>query len=187
MSLKFNVKSKIKIVLIFIYLLGSLIFLLFGSFYITQYYGIPFNDPIFILVNIIGSLFIVVVVEFAIIYGFLRSPDLIKKDLFLSVLIVNLAIFLPIQTVAYLLLAWYIIIYPFYTLAITFLFFYLEWLFYCFQFQRLLKRRSINKELSRKKIALISFLANLPMALLINIYSPIMLLLNFISFPELYF
>ncbi|MFW9818256.1 MAG: hypothetical protein ACFFE5_01505, partial [Candidatus Thorarchaeota archaeon] len=97
-------------------MLVSLIVLSFGSFYITQYYGNPFNDPIFILVNIIDSLFIVVVVEFVIIYGFLRSTDVIKKDLFLSVLIVNLAVFLPVQTVAYLLLAWYIIVYPFYTL-----------------------------------------------------------------------
>lgn len=165
-------------------MLVSLIFSLFGSFYITQYYGIPFNDPIFILENIIGSLFIVVVVGFVIIYGFLRSSDVIKKDLFISVLIVNLAVFLPVQTVAYLLLASYIIVYLFYALATTFLIFYLEWRFYCFQFQRLLKKRSINKELSRKKIALITFLAYLPIALLINVYTPIMLLLNFIAFPE---
>ncbi|MFW9969069.1 MAG: hypothetical protein ACFFDF_02635 [Candidatus Odinarchaeota archaeon] len=164
--------------------------MIIGSYYAfrdVRYYGIPFDDPIFILSNIIGTLFIVVSVEFVIIYGFLRSSDLIKRDLFLSVLIVNLTIFLPIITVAYLLLAFYIIVYPFYLLIILFVLFYLEWLMYRVQFQKLLERRSISKELSPKKVALISIIAYLPIGLLINVYTAIMFLLDFLRFPELYF
>lgn len=179
-------KSNKRDYIILIYFLISLISIIFSIIYIQQYYGPLFRDPIYILVNLVGSLFIVVIIEFVVIYGFLRKADLINKDLFLSVLIVNLAIFLPIQTVAYLFLAFYIIYYPFYILAIFIIGLCLEWLLYRFGFRKLIEKKSLNKELSPKKIILISVLANLASGVLTNIYPGLILLIEFAKWPGLY-
>jgi hypothetical protein len=107
-------------------------------------------------------------------------------DIFFSVLIVNLAIFLPIQIIAYFLLAFYIIIYPFYNFTLFFVLICLKWLFYRFQFQKLFEGKSINKGLSLKKITKISILTYIPLGLLINIYTGIVILLEILRWPELY-
>jgi len=180
-------KSKNKNNIIAIYILVSLIITMIGSYYTFQVYVTPIDHPLFIITNLIGSLLIVVIIEFGIIYGFLKSAELIKSDFFLSVLMVNLSIFLPFLTVAYFFLAFFIMIYPFYQLAIFFIVIILEWLFYRFEFQKLSEKKSINRELSSKKIIIISVIANLPMGILINIYPAILLLLEFARWPGLYF
>jgi hypothetical protein len=180
------VKSNNKNNIIGIYILVSVVLTMFGSYYISQYFGPLFKDPIFILVNLIGSQFFVVIIEFGVIYAFLRNADLYKRDLFFSVLIVNIVIFLPLDTIAYLFLAFFIVGYPFFVLTIFFLVLYLDWRYYRFEFQKLLERNSINKELSPRKILKISTLANLASGILVFIYPGIVLLFEIIRWPGIY-
>jgi hypothetical protein len=180
------VRSKYRDYIIAIFLIISFISILFGFKYIAQRLT-QLYDPIFIIVNLIGSLFIVVLIEFAVIFGFLGSADLNKRDLFFSVLLVNLLIFLPTQTIAYLILAFLLKYYAVYILTIFIINLGLEWLFFQFEFKKLLKKKSINKELSFKKILLISVTANLTSGVLTHVYPGIMLLLELFMWPELYF
>jgi len=179
-------KSDYKTNIIFIYVFISLSSLIFGSYYINQYYGPLFKDPLFIIVNLIGSLFIIVLIEFGVIYLFLRYADVIIRDLFFSILIVNFSIFLPIQVIAFLLLGFYISFYPFFVLGIFIIVLYLKWLFYRFEFHKLLEKESLSKELSYKKILLISVSANLASAILAYIYPGILILLEIAKWPDIY-
>ncbi|MFX0137712.1 MAG: hypothetical protein ACFFDN_28995 [Candidatus Hodarchaeota archaeon] len=180
-------RSKYRNYIIVIYLTISFISFLYGSTYLSRQRILQLQDPIFATTNLIGSLLIVVLIEFAIIFGFLKSADLNKRDLFFSVLIVNLVIFLPTQTVAYLFLAFFFKFYPVYIITTFIIVLGLEWLLYHCELRKLLIKKPINKELSFKKILLISITANLTSGILTHIYPGIMLIFEIFNWPELYF
>lgn len=179
--------SKLNDYIINLFLIVSLIFIPLGIIYPTQYSQTPIGDPFFIVVNIIGSFSIIVVIEFIIMYLFFKSADLIKKDLLVSVLLVNNVVFLPTFTIAYLILAFNIIFFPSYVLAIFIMMLGIEYLFYRLEFHKLQEKKSINTEISTKKTIIITMLANLCSGLLTHVYPSIVLLLEFAKWPELYF
>ena len=76
-------KTKNKDYIIAIYLMISFISLLFIPYYFGLHIPTPLTDPLYIAINVIGALFIVVTIEFGVIYGFLRKADLVVKDLFI--------------------------------------------------------------------------------------------------------
>lgn len=106
------------------------------------------------------TIIINIIIEFGVVYVFLRSGDLVKKELFSSVVLVNLVIFPPTHIIAYFVLAFFIELYVLYTIIIAILMLLTEWLLYHLEFQKLFYRKSINKLLSLKSTVLISTLAN---------------------------
>ncbi|MFX0106199.1 MAG: hypothetical protein ACFE75_12015 [Candidatus Hodarchaeota archaeon] len=84
-------------------------------------------------------------------------------------------------------MAFFFKFYPVYTIAIFIIVLGFEWVLYHFELQKLLKKKSINKELTFEKTLLISMLDNLTSGALTHIYPGIILLLEVIKWPELYF
>lgn len=122
---------------------------------------IPYEEmPIFIILNILGGIIINIIVEFGIVYVFLRSRALVKKELFLMVTLVNFVIFPPTLTIAYFLMIFYIELFVFYAILFGFLMVLVEWLLYHLEFQKLYLKKSILESLSLKKTIKIATLAN---------------------------
>ena len=116
--------------------------------------------PIIIILNILGTVVINIIVEFGIVYVFLRSRDLVKKELFLSVALVNFVLFSPTQTIAYFLMIFYIELFVFLVILFGFLMVLIEWSLYHLEFQKLYLKKSISESLSLKKTIKIATLAN---------------------------
>lgn len=110
--------------------------------------------------NLIGAVLINVIVEFCIVYVFLRSHYNVKKELFLSVILVNLVIFPPTYTIAYFILIFFLELFVLYIIVIEIIMMLIEWLLYRLEFQKLVNKKSIQMTLSLKKTILISTLAN---------------------------
>jgi len=172
-------KTNYKNYIILIYLIISFISLSLAPFYLGLHTRTPLADPIYILINVIGSLLIVVTIEFIIIYGFVRKIDLDIKDLFISVLLINIITFFPTQVITHLLLAFYIQFVPVYMITVFVIILSTEWLLYRLVFQKLFKKKSLNREFSDKQIFLMSTVANLSTGLIIYLYSSIILLSGF--------
>ena len=154
----------------------SFISLLFIPYYFGLHIPTPLTDPLYIAINVIGALFIVVTIEFGVIYGFLRKADLVVKDLCILVLLVNFITFLPAQIIIHLLLAFSIQFVPAFMITVFIIVLSTEWLLYRLEFQKLFTSEPLNMVLSVKKIILVSTVANLFTGSLIYIYSSIMLL-----------
>ena len=162
------------------YLSTIIVFLTLFFIIIPKVYSLiappPFYEqPILIITYLIITVIINVIIEYSVVYIFLRSGDLVKKELFSSVALVNLVIFPPTHIIAYFVLAFFIELYMFYTIIIAILMVLTEWLLYRLEFQKLFYRKSINKLLSLKKTALISTLANFASFSLI--YLPVIILM----------
>lgn len=172
-------KTKNKDYIIAIYLMISFISLLFIPYYFGLHIPTPLTDPLYIAINVIGALFIVVTIEFGVIYGFLRKADLVVKDLFISVLLVNFITFLPAQIFIHLLLAFSIQFAPVFMITVFIIVLSTEWLLYRLKFQKLLKSEPLNMVFSTKKILLASTVANLITGSLTYIYPSTLFLLDF--------
>ncbi len=142
--------------------------------------------PIFIIFTILFVLLITIVAEFGVVYPFLRSSDLVKKDLFLSITKVNLVVFTPSYTIFYFLQMFYIELVVAYNIFIGILLILVEWLLYRLEFQKLLLQQSIRKNLPLKKIIMISTLANIISYCIILLPISIEMLAQYIQYPELY-
>ncbi|MCK4381247.1 MAG: hypothetical protein KAW51_08935 [Candidatus Lokiarchaeota archaeon] len=142
--------------------------------------------PIVIIFTIFVVFSINIIVEFGVVYLFFRSSGLIKKDLFLSIILVNLVVFTPTFTIFYFLLMFYIELIVLYNIFIGILMILVEWLLYRLEFQKLLQQQSIHKNLSLKKIIIISTLANIASYSVIYLYPTIMMFQQYLQFPELY-
>jgi len=165
------------------YLCNIIIFLTLFFIIIPKVYSLiappPFYEqPILIITILIITVIINIIIEYGIVYIFLRSSDLVKKELFYSVGLVNLVIFPPTNAIAYFILAFYIELYVFYTIIIIIIMILIEWLLYNSEFRKLFYRKSINKLLSLKKTALISTIANFASFSLLYLY-PIILMIQF--------
>jgi len=143
------------------------IFLALFFIFIPKVYSIvvppPFYEqPVLIITYLIITVIINIILEYGIVYIFLRSGDLVKKRLFSAVALVNLVTFPPTLIIACFFLAFFIEIYLFYVIIVTIttLTILIEWFLYRLEFRKLFYRKAINKFLSLKKIALISTLAN---------------------------
>lgn len=142
--------------------------------------------PIVIIFTIFVVFLINIIVEFGVVYLFFRSSGLVKKDLFLSIVLVNLVVFTPTFTIFYFLLMFYIELVVLYSIFIGILMILVEWILYRLEFQKLLQQQSIQKNLSLKKIIIISTLANIVSYSVIYLYPTIMMIQQYIQFPELY-
>ena len=148
---------------------------------------IPYEEmPIIIILTIMITFIINTIIEFGVVYYFLKSRSLVKKKLFYSVTLVNIVLFPPTQTIAYFLMLFHINLYVFYVILFGFLMVLIEWLLYRFEFQKLFLQKSIPKSLSLKKTILISSLANLASFSVIYLYPVIMMIQQYIQFSELY-
>lgn len=136
--------------------------------------------PIVIILTIMITFLINIIVEFGVFYGFLRSRELVKKELILSVILVNIVIFPPTQTVAYFLTIFYIELYVFYVIIFGLLMLLIEWLLYRSEFQKLFLKKSIPESLSLKKTILISTLANVASFSVIYLYPVIIMIQQYI-------
>lgn len=127
-----------------------------------------------------------IIIEYGVVYIFLKSEDLVKKELFSSVVLVNLVIFPPTHAITYFFLAFYIKFYVLYIIIIVIIMMLIEFLLYWLEFQKLFYRKSINKLLSLKKAGLISTIANFASFSLIYLYPIILMIHQYITFPETY-
>lgn len=147
----------------------------------------PFNEqPLYIVLNLIFSFIITTGVEFCIIYIFLRSHNPIKKKLFYSVGFVNLVLFPPTNMIIFFIFTFYIEFFPLFTIIIGFLMVLLEWLLYRLEFQKLFYIDSIREAISIKKTFFISTLANFTSFGVIYLFPVIMIIQQFILYPDLY-
>lgn len=169
-----NYNPKISIIMVLV--LISLIFILLGAFDIGRYIPI-FENPISILGNLFLSFYLIIIIEFIINYCFLRSADLIKKDLFISGALVNLSTFPLTQTIAYFILAFFYQYFPFYGFFIVAVMGGIEWILYRLEFQKLVGNKSLSKKISSQKTLLISIITNLGSGLIYYIYPSILILL----------
>lgn len=148
---------------------------------------LPFYEqPVLIITYLIITVIINIIIEYSVVYIFLRSGDLVKKKLFSSVALVNLVIFLPTYSITYLILAFYIKFYVLYTITIGIIMILIECFLYWLEFQKLLYRKAIDKSLSFKKVLLISTLANFASFSFIYLYPIILMIYQYITFPEIY-
>jgi hypothetical protein len=97
----------------------------------------PFDHPVFIIVNLICTFILNIIVKFCFAYCVLRSRDLVKIDLFFSVVLVNLVIFPLYQTALSFIFtfSWvdfFFILLSLFPMTIS------EWLLYRLEFQKLL-------------------------------------------------
>ncbi|MFX1259467.1 MAG: hypothetical protein ACFFAN_16560, partial [Promethearchaeota archaeon] len=115
-----------------------LIFLALFFIFIPNAYAaliIPYQEmPIVIILIITVATIMNIIIEFIVVYVFLKSRDLDKKDVFISVSLVNFVIFPPTQTIAYFLTLFNIELYVFYVFIFGFLMVLLEWLLYRLEF-----------------------------------------------------
>lgn len=147
----------------------------------------PLNEqPLYIVLNLIFSFIITTGVEFCIIYIFLRSHNPIKKKLFYSVGFVNLVLFPPTNMIIFFIFTFYIEFFPLFTIIIGFLMVLLEWLLYRLEFQKLFNIDSIREVMSIKKTFFISTLANFTSFGVIYLFPVIMIIQQFILYPDLY-
>lgn len=142
--------------------------------------------PIIIILTILLAFFINTTVEFGVVYYFLKSQFLVKKKLFLSVMLVNIVLFPSFQTIAYFLSMFYLNQYVFYVILFGFLMVLIEWVLYRLEFQKLFLKRLIPESPSLKRTILISSLANLASFSVVYLYPVIMMVLQYIQFPDLY-
>jgi len=130
---------------------------------------LPFYEqPVFIITYLIITIIINIILEFGIVYAFLRLGDLNKKKLFSAVALVNLVIFPPTIIIGCFFLAFFVELYLFYRIIVIILILLIEWFLYSLEFRKLFDRKVINKFISLKKTALISTLANLASFLFYN-------------------
>ncbi|MFX1313354.1 MAG: hypothetical protein ACFFHD_12175 [Promethearchaeota archaeon] len=144
------------------------------------------EKPLYIIFTILAAFLITVVAEFGSVYPFLKSSDLVKKDLFLSVTKVNLLVFTPGFTIFYFLLMFYIELLVIYNIFIGILMILIEWVFYRLEFQKLLFKRSMTKKISLRRIFMISTLANIISYSFIYLYPTIVMLQQYFLYPELF-
>jgi len=142
--------------------------------------------PIIIILTIFLAFVINTTVEFGVIYYFLKSQFLVKKKLFLSVTLVNTVLFPSFQTIAYFLMMFYLNKYVFYVILFGFLMVLIEWVLYRLEFQKLFLKNLIPESLSLKRTILISSLANLASFSVVFLYPVIMMVQQYIQFPDLY-
>ncbi len=147
------------------YLSTIIVFLTLFFIIIPKVYSVlvptPFYEqPILIITYLIITVIINIIIEYGVVYIFLRSGDLVKKELFSSVALVNLVIFPPTYIISCFVLAFFFEFYLFYAIIIIIITVLIEWFLYCLEFRKLFYRKSIRKFLSLKKTALISTLAN---------------------------
>lgn len=149
-------KKYVSLIIIFIALIFSLIPKAYSILVPLPFY----EQPVFIITYLFISIIINIILEYSIVYAFLRSGDLIKKKLFSAVTLINLIIFPPTLIITCFFLAFFIEIYLFYAIIAIILTLVIEWFLYCLEFRKLFYRKVIKKLISLKKTALISTLAN---------------------------
>lgn len=142
--------------------------------------------PINIILSILGPVLINILVEFGVVFMYLRNPLLIKKDLIISVILVNIVLFPPTQTIAYFLMIFSTKDYVFFVIIFGILMILIEWVFYRLEFKKLQAKNIIPETLSLKKTILISTVANVVSFCVIYL-APVLILINdYIRYPELY-
>jgi len=147
---------------------------------------IPYEEtPIFIILNILGPVVINVFIEFGTVYFFLRSRDLVKKKLFLSVTLVNLVIFPPSHAITYFLMIFYIELLVFFVILFGFLMVSIEWILYHLEFQKLYLKKSIPESLSLKKTIKIATLTNIVSFSVLYLPIVVVMIQQYIFFPSL--
>lgn len=118
---------------------------------------VPFYDqPILIIMNILITSFIIIIIEFGVVYAFLKS-----RKLFVSVVLVNLVMFPPVGIISYFFFAFYSEFALLYVLIIIPLMTLIECFLYYLEFQNLFYRNSIKNQPNLKRSSLISLIANL--------------------------
>ncbi|MFX1570723.1 MAG: hypothetical protein ACFFCV_20490 [Promethearchaeota archaeon] len=147
----------------------------------------PYEEmPINIILSILGPVLINILVEFGVVFMYLRNPLLIKKDLIISVILVNIVLFPPTQTIAYFLMIFSTKDYVFFVIIFGILMILIEWVFYRLEFKKLQAKNIIPETLSLKKTILISTVANVVSFCVIYL-APVLILINdYIRYPELY-
>ncbi|NVM34765.1 MAG: hypothetical protein HWN81_04155, partial [Candidatus Lokiarchaeota archaeon] len=140
--------------------------------------------PIFIIFTVFVVFLVNIIVEFGVVYFFFRSNGLVKKDLLMSIILINLVVFTPSYTILYFLTMFYIELVVLYSIFIGILMILVEWILYRLEFQKLLQQQSIQKKLSLKKIIIISTVANIASFSVIYLYPTIMMIQQYIQFPE---
>lgn len=124
--------------------------------------------PVFIIVALVGFFFLNTIIEYGILYDISRSRDIDKRDLLLSVILVNLITFPVAHLIFYFALAFTIIFLLYFNLVIEFIVIIIEWVLYRWEFQKLLQEKPSNKSLSSKSILSISAIINIISFLVIS-------------------
>ncbi|MFX1496769.1 MAG: hypothetical protein ACFFBH_04515 [Promethearchaeota archaeon] len=120
----------------------------------------PLEQPIFITLTVVVTSIFNILIEYGVVYGFLKSSILVKHKLFSSVTLVNLTTFPPTNTIAYLFVAFYLGFYAVYVIIISIVVTLIDCVLYYLEFQKLFYRNSIKNQPSIKRTILISSLAN---------------------------
>jgi len=110
--------------------------------------------PSYIISALIGTFFLNTIVEYGVLYNISKVHNVSKRDLLLSVILVNLVTFPPAQLVFYFSLAF----------TILFLFYFsfvIESLLYRVEFHKLLQEEYKNNSLSLKNMLSISIVINI--------------------------
>lgn len=137
-----------------------------------------YEQPLILTVIVLFSSNINIIIEFGVVYTFLRSIVLIKKELFDLVALVNLVIFTPFYAFSFFIVIFLIEFYVYYAIIVIIIIVLIELLLYRIGFRRLFYRKSISKVLSLRKTALISIFGNIVSFSIFFLY-PIILMILF--------
>ena len=133
-----------------ILLLILILFFSNTSIYIPNYFEpIAFWEyPVFIIGALVGSFILNTLIEYGVLYDISKARNVNKRDLLLSVILVNLITFPLAQLVFYFSLAFSVIFLLFLILGIEILIIVIEWKLYHLEFQKHIQENSINISLS---------------------------------------
>jgi len=117
--------------------------------------------PIFIITALIGAFILNSVIEYGVLYDLSKAQKVNKRDLFITVILVNLVTFPPAQLLFYCSLAFsFIFILPL-ILVIEIIIIVFESKLYYFEFQKHIQENSYKISLTSKIVLRISVVINL--------------------------
>ncbi len=125
--------------------------------------------PVFIIVALIGTFFLNTFIEYGVLYDISRSHDVNKRELLLSVIVVNLITFPAAHLTLYFSLAFTVIFLLYFGVVIEIMVIIIEWILYRWEFQKLLSETPSKKTPSSKTVLSISAIINILSFLIIGI------------------
>ncbi len=125
--------------------------------------------PVFIIIALVGTFFLNTFIEYGVLYDISRSHEVGKRELLLSVILVNLITFPATHLAFYFSLAFNIIFILYIWLVIEIIVIIIEWILYQSEFQKLLTEDRSRIILSSKTVFSISAIINTLSFLVIGI------------------
>jgi hypothetical protein len=125
--------------------------------------------PIFIIIALVGFFFLNTIIEYGVLYDVSRSHDVDKRELLLSVILVNIITFPAVHLILYFSLAFTIMFLLYFGPVIVFIVIMIEWKLYRWEFQRLLSERPSMTSLSPKTVLSVTVIINILSSLVIGL------------------